>query len=343
MDKFKEFFGDKNIFKGDEEIKRNIYNLFRNLKIKFESECLHPIKKNCNGKPIKSHSIQKSTILKKLSNNEKKIMMFSGNTDAFKGPKFEMKEVGINKATTFLGLCNFHDTETFKLIDIDDFDPENMEKQFLYAYKSVLMNHYQKSQSYERFKYIAKKNDDKNEFVVAKLIFLSYMNYLGFFSSSKIKKIFDYTFIKKNYNDELIYKNVILNYELPIAACSAFTPIVDFNNNVINNFFKKEYEIPKYIFFNIFPENGNTYILICFLKKQKDFLEDYVNYIIKNEDIENTLSNLILRNIENFVMLPEHWYKLNLENRNKIEKFFTDTLINSQTHYISKFHNLFIK
>jgi hypothetical protein len=58
-------------------------------------------------------------------------------------------KVGINKVTTFGGICNRHDTEVFHAIETEPFQatPQQL---FLHHYRSVLFETYFRTQGYNR-------------------------------------------------------------------------------------------------------------------------------------------------------------------------------------------------
>lgn len=341
MDDFNKYYGDKNIWKSDKEIKNNISLFYKVQKKIFPVECLYPDKKECSGKPIKSHSIQLSRILKKLSDKQNKVMMFNAETNPFSGINIKLKEIGINKATIFLGLCNYHDTQIFKLIETDDMDINNTQKLFLYAYRAVLKNYYLKYQSSERYKFYANSITINDDVIKPLLLALAYSTYVGYFHFGKIKNIFDLSLLNNTFNDQIIHKYRFLDYELPVSVCSAFTPTNNFNGEKINDYNLKT--VPNYVMMNVFPENGKTFILLSYLLKQNNYLKNYVKKIIETDDIENKLSEVILRNIENFVVSSEHWSMIPEKRKLCIQDFFAETLYTKGDNvlYNSNIHNLF--
>jgi len=97
--------------------------------------CSHPESPtNCNGKIIKSHSIQKSNVLSKISKNGH-VKKFK-HKQLFKNSLFDVSDIGINEASTFKGFCNFHDTLVFKLIETPPLII-NEETAFLFAYRAI--------------------------------------------------------------------------------------------------------------------------------------------------------------------------------------------------------------
>lgn len=345
--KFQKFFGNKEIFKDDEFIKRNFKQFFENKNTIYPTECLHPEKNNCKGKNINSHSIQSSKILRRLANKNNKVIMLKHSVDMFEGVSIVEKEVGIRNATTFQGLCNYHDANTFRLIETNNFDIHSNEMLFQYCYRPVLKNYYEKIQSHERIKDIMAQNKNEiqqNEFLSLFFIQLSYGFNIGHFYAEKFKFLFDKCLIEKTFDVEVEYNTNVLDFELPIAVSTAFTPKFDLLGNTIN--FYKQNEITKYIFLNIFPEDGKTYILLGHLKQQDKELNKYVSQIINSINFLDVISELILRYVENFTYSPDKWFAMKKEKRQEILKFFESTIhvevgSNLEVKYESSKHNLF--
>jgi len=94
---------------------------------------------HCNKDCIKAHSIQNRQILDQLASKNHVVMAVpKQNLNTETGPEIEFKQVGRNQATTFTGLCQKHDSELFRPIDINEFDVSNEQQKFLIAYRSVL-------------------------------------------------------------------------------------------------------------------------------------------------------------------------------------------------------------
>jgi len=343
MDKFKKYFGDKSIFKSDEEIKKNTERLFKEIKNIFPTKCIYA--NGCDKKPINSHSIQSSRTLKALSNNKNKVGLFSGSVDPFEGVSFQVKEVGINKATTFLGLCSEHDNKTFEPIEKKDFSPDDLEQLFKYCYRTVLRQYYVLNQIDLRWRKKVNEMDKKDDFKVVLFLSNSYMAYINLFNFSKIKNVFDLAELTGNFDRDIIFNVRELDEVLPIAVSSAFTPTYDFKNNLINDY-KDRNVVPIHVCLTVFPENNKTYVILGHLKHQDKALVSYVNQFMKEPDIYDILSETIFRHIENFVINPDYWNSISKDRKENIIKFFEQTLHrdverDKKIVYKSDKHNLF--
>jgi hypothetical protein len=98
---------------------------------------------DCSEKFIRAHSIQKSRILKKIS-NDNHILYFQTSLSEDDDLRFEPKRLGIDKATIFTGFCEKHDSELFKPIEERDYDVGDQTQEFLFAYRGLAKEHHTK-------------------------------------------------------------------------------------------------------------------------------------------------------------------------------------------------------
>ena len=108
------------------------------------TKCLEPTG-TCTDELINSHSIQDSRILEKLAVDNHviqiafdKSLVSKATPNTYVQPKCTFESISIHKASVFKGLCNKHDTEMFKSIDVEDLDMNNKKHVFLLTYRSVL-------------------------------------------------------------------------------------------------------------------------------------------------------------------------------------------------------------
>jgi len=95
----------------------------------FANDCKNPV--------IRAHSIQNKKILQKLAVNGKlKRLTYELNLESGPIPKYE--DVGIQKATTFTGLCSYHDELLFRDIEKNDINIEDTFHLLLLAYRALL-------------------------------------------------------------------------------------------------------------------------------------------------------------------------------------------------------------
>ncbi|MFQ5787296.1 MAG: hypothetical protein ACE5H1_04880 [Thermodesulfobacteriota bacterium] len=101
--------------------------------------CLHPdsVKGTCEGGIVKAHTIQSSGGLSKIVDSSNHVYQFSPYPFKLQPSSFiEPNSIGINKASTFTGFCQIHDTKTFERIETQPFSAEK-DQIFLLAYRAL--------------------------------------------------------------------------------------------------------------------------------------------------------------------------------------------------------------
>ncbi len=118
------------------QVKQSLYKEFK------KKECLYPQRyaDECSKKIIAAHSIQKSRVLKSISNDSNEVMTFYQTTE--NKPRY----VGWKQASTFNGFCEKHDKQIFSVIEDRDVEPTS-EQLFIFGYRAFCHELYQKSAS----------------------------------------------------------------------------------------------------------------------------------------------------------------------------------------------------
>lgn len=315
-----------------------LHSLFQRFQLR---ECFHP-DSICSSQIIKAHSIQKNRILNNLSDNGHILMFQSSKED--EGLTWKPSEIGLNKATVFTGFCKYHDQEIFEPIDIYEFESENEEQVFLFAYKALAKEHHTKLSMFEAYKRVLNWLRTKNASELKKHAFIKdekeietkmglipYMTQIVKELKAASKNLKSYQNIFNSNLDSEKYSNIesvilILPNEYPISCSSCISLTKDFKGNKINDLTNLRAML-KYLFLTIFPENRNTYIILSYLKKHKHyfkFIEDQI--LDKNIDVQKKLiSNLLLKHVENFVLSPTLWNSLDDKNKGKIIEIYLNS------------------
>lgn len=287
--------------------------------------CLHKDCK-CSSKIIKSHSIQNSKILSKLSvNNHVYTASYDSNETCGVGIKLR----GKNEATTSNCFCSYHDTEIFKDIELKNY--EYTEKQnFLYAYRAFSKAYYDK---------LSKRASDIYMFQNSNQICLSQKwiidNMRGTIIDLKeyesLKTIFNNTVDNETY-DVIETITATLDYEVSFATSYVNPVAYDFHKHQIND--PWDMNTPrKNIFVNIFPEAGKTYILISWLKQDSPHFQEYKKqFAILQQHKElffNAMNNMVACQSDNFAFSPaliDSWDKDTLDFfKDEFRSFFFGT------------------
>lgn len=272
------------------------------------SRCIHQ-DEFCDKLMSKAHSIQNNRILNKLSRSGKVMAV-----DFSKIPldnSFKLREVGRGKASTFTGFCNYHDSRIFKPIENFDYNPNNEEQNFLYAYRAFALGYYERYSAYELIKAILYEDPSKVKSELGQR-FVLYNDHL--IDIDKIKIIMNTNLDNARFDrittDVLIWPN-----EFGIASTSMFFISNDNEGRTVN-------KLGSYIspfFFTIFPQMGFTYVLMGYFTKDKWMYEFIKKQIVSLtvEEQKITISNLIATYIENVFISPELWNKIPKQTKEK--------------------------
>jgi len=344
VDEIRKKYGDS-VLKTKGEINKITNRFYEIFNQKPKLKCFHPNSKECSGKPIKSHSIQKS-LISVLADSTKHVLMFKTDFTPYQRPKASIEKIGINKATIYPGLCSKHDFETFKPIENNPIDISNKEHIFLFSYRALLRLYFVKNHFYEVSKKIVdlfSKEQNKDQ-LFSIILMNAYSHYLGMFHLNKIKLLFDDSLLTRKFDVFLDYGVRVINKFIPISVCSAFTPIYDINGSILNDFnFKNYKETPRYVFLNIVSIKPETYLFYSTLKNQTKELKGFVEPLekIKIEKLYDYLSEIILKYTENFIMSPDYWESFSEKKKEAIIKFYNDAVFNINIKYNSMLHNIF--
>ena len=113
---------------------------------------------------INAHSISEKNQLALIAENGH-VLRFSGDYSIltkYKGRPMP-KEIGIGKASTFVGFCHAHDCSTFAEIDTQPLEP-NKKMMALYAYRSLCRAYFAKENAVDLMRSMARRPelDSKN-------------------------------------------------------------------------------------------------------------------------------------------------------------------------------------
>ena len=298
-----------------------------------ERVCLHPeANENVCNEIIRAHSIQRAAILQKISRNQH-VYSFGAKIGAMiKTGRIEPKLIGINKASTFTGFCNYHDTEVFKPIEASSIDIYN-EHIFLTAYRSLCKELFAKK--YQSNMIPLTKQGDKGIRVEDQIAFQSFIeNYksgveAGLNDLLESKKIYDSYLLSKNYGDVIYY--VIETGEISDIVVSGRIHVeMDFNGNELQTS-EERLDYSKTldeISFSMLMRNSNGLIIFSCLKNEKKSIE-FLKSIdtINDADLPNSIVRFSFEYFENAFMSPNWWEGLSAKNKEAIIERMNDSIV----------------
>jgi hypothetical protein len=306
----------------DKKLMNEFKNLiYTQLKKKY-NKCLGP-KSDCTENCINAHSIQNGQILDQLASNHHVIMAVTKLDIDREAEIITFKKVGRKQATTFTGLCQKHDSELFRPIDMNEFDVSNQQQKFLIAYRSVLRELHTRIKAAIDCQTIYQKLVELGECDPNNLkeprMWKATIKIVNAYDLYKYKYVYDNIYNSNSFT-KIEHECIRIDRNCPLAVSSLFDPI----KSII---WLKRLE-PKFIVLNVFPQKKDTLILLSYLREHQKALKPHANKIITatGEAQLYLLSKTILRYCENFVISPQHFNLFYQQKIDAIKNFLLATL-----------------
>ena len=298
----------------------------------------------CSNPTIKAHSISNKQLLLKIAENGE-VMYF--NKDG--GSIGELVKTGRGIATVFNGFCGEHD-KVFHPIDNEDYVPGNKEQEYLFAMRAAAKE-YTTRQTVSNALAVRDTDDvpdEVKEFPIADEMVELFEEFrkgfdVGTNDQAIYRGIFNDTLIKSKFN--VIQTSVIVaDGELPVAVSGSFNMELDIEGNLINDVSNAALSTKmKPCFMTVFPQNGKTYCLVSYLRKDRADYE-FLNAINNMDNVfkQTVISNLTAGYVENFVASPTYWNGLDSEVRRAYADIFGVSFKKRYVHFLTdKSFNLF--
>ncbi|MBC1270472.1 hypothetical protein GNF07_25825, partial [Trichormus variabilis FSR] len=276
---------------------------------------------------VKAHSIQNNKILNKISLNGN-VYCFSLSEDDEHHLQVVLAKKGRKVATIFTGFCSYHDNAIFKPIEEQDFQKNNYQQEFLFAYRALAKEYHAKKELIKRLEKVKEISDLKEKWQIQQLDALLIGSQITLNKLEDNKQIFNSVLKQRNF--DIIGTRIIkLHGECQIAVSSVFAIVNDLNGKNIHNtieFVDLNKEL-KLLYVTIFPQGGKTYILFSYLRRHRKYLAPVIRQIANRSIAEQKkiISNMIAVYVENLALSPNAWgkmsdseksifYELNMEN-----------------------------
>lgn len=297
------------------------------------TKCLEPTE-TCTDELIDSHSIQDSRILEALSKNNHVIHITFDKSCISKSteenpimPYCKYEPISIHKASVFKGLCNKHDTEIFRPIDVEILDMDNTEHIFLLSYRSVMKELATKIKvaGMTQSNFLAKVDlgEIPGNIPTVEGMYAVQL-YAAAYEMYEYKKVYDAKYLEKDFGS-LYSRYLILDGKPTFATSAVFTPMELSSKEDAN----------EKLCLNIFPYQGKVFVLFSCLNEDAFYLDKYIDKIFEatNYYQKYLISKLVLRNCENIVFSPNYFNEWSQTKKDTILKFFHDTLYGDHMEY----------
>lgn len=296
---------------------------FKNLIYKAHSEsfstCFFPVKPKCSEQAIKAHSIQKQGVLEELTENGH-VIVLNPIQDLENVPQLEFRSVGRKQATTFTGLCNKHDTDLFRPIDLNPINISSDEHLFLLSYRSVLRQLHAQCLTARK---VQKAYSESVElgYCDAKEVdypmMLSNFELMKAYEFSNYSRIWDEAYLNSEL-DQVKHQTIRIPSTKATFAVSSVYSLVD-NINIY-----KSSQVSEYIAFNVFPYKNDVVAIWSYPAFQHNYFASHLDELSRTEGDyrKYILSKLVLRYCENFVLAPSFYKSLSQQQIESITKYY---------------------
>jgi SEC-C motif-containing protein len=230
--------------------------------------CLHPDPSTCKRGIIKAHSIQQNGGLSRIALKGKVYGIRENNvgdlskSNGLLAPKL----VGVGHASTFTGMCGFHDDQTFAPIEKKPF-VSSPEHAFLLAYRHFCKEVFTKQAAANLFAPLrTADNGQPFEMQLALQRFVDVMQDgfdLGSKDAETIKASYDKALLAKDFSAVRYY--VARFKEVPdVLVCSGNFPMFDFAGNQLQSLLERN-KLPDHVTFSIIATDTGGAVVFSWL------------------------------------------------------------------------------
>lgn len=273
--------------------------------------------KNCK-LPIKgAHTVQRGRVLSSMA-KDGHVGTFYRNINGFQ----QLRDIktGIKKeASIFYGFCEYHDTELFKGIELNEFiaTPENC---WASSYRAVCHEYYQKNAAKEavvwQLENLDKGYDLSEQLILQEQLFLIKRDvFKGFEDISSIKSKYEKAKIQGKYNSLSSYI-ILLDKPLCLSVSASMSPYYNVSGVKIQNLGDPIYLFQHFALSTVTMNDCAAYV-VSYLKEH-DVIGKYLEDVFKKDTafVKSWLMKCIFAYAENAFFNLDWWN--NLEDDKKL-------------------------
>lgn len=307
----------------------NIGRLLADMRSQFvEGYCSHPDAgpHSCSPGIVRAHTIQRRGGLGDIAEAGHVMSSKAGVEGIFDNEgRIEPVEVGVRSASTFNGFCGAHDTELFRPVEVGAVTLSH-ESVFLLTFRAIAFELFTKQAALKGVP-IQRELDSGTPFYIQAAM----QTQLHYSSEGMKRGLADLERWKDRYdaalrqNDLSAFSVYAIEFDgvLPVAACGAFHPEVDFDGAQLQILSRGSAEFD-HIAFNLTTLNGVSVAAFGWLGGSSGPAAALVDSFRRLPDAEKSTAviQLAFEHLENTYMRPSWWRALPDEWRNfALEKF----------------------
>lgn len=292
-----------------------------------EGRCLHhQAGERCNI-IIDAHSIQENQVLSEIANGQnKEIYALSKNMSDFKKNDgyIGFRKYPISKFSIFKGFCKLHDNEIFQPIDNSFFESSNKQQIFLYAYRSLAKELFDKENALALSNYMI-EDVKENKGLYNQALGLKKGTENALKSLNKHKKIYDNVLKYESFYD-IRYVAFNSKDKFFMAFSNIIYPDFDFMGNLLQDLSNTEKNFNLLTFCSVPTKDGWSFIFSWHKSSDNSclaFIQSLKERMKQGDNLSDLLFKFILLNSENFALSPIWWESLSTDKQKEISKAVT--------------------
>jgi hypothetical protein len=269
----------------------------------------------CGEPAIRAHSIQNGGTLEELCEDDHVYILQAKPSLDYEPEMPEFFRVGRNRATTFTGLCNEHDTKLFRPIERAPLDLSNPEHVFLITYRSALRGAHAAIENARWSSNAATRLSEEEHtgpYEGGIGPYLSAYPVLAGMQAYMEKARLDDLYLRADFG-EVMHKVVPLPEAEPAIAANAF--------------FSTGKRGKDWVFcaLNVFPAHGKHLMVFSYRRRNRRFVERFVDkelMMTYGAKREQAASKVLLDVCETITLKPSHRESLSAEQSGTIGSYF---------------------
>ena len=280
--------------------------------------CIYPDKSKCK-LPIKNaHALQNNGVLSLISDSDH--VMVTDLLNKVRNGSI-IKRISKNRATTFYGFCEYHDTFLFQDIELKEYQNE-VKQNFLYAYRMVAQEYHKKERVITSLQNCIKENPSilQSPFFVENYRMMDLARndvktMINIFNEAYINNTFD---ILHNY----VYK---FNKQYQFAVTTMYVPASTLNGEQLIDIYSKEKDRLPSVFLSVIPNNNCTYFIMSCLNTDYLTIKSYFDEIASLDEtmLMRFLNWTLPTYSENIVLNPQLWNSWNSQAKKQYESIIS--------------------
>lgn len=296
--------------------------LLKKKEITSEGRCLHYKSDNRCNEIINAHSIQNNGVLTEIA-KEHKVYCLSHNIGDFKKNKGDvsLRKEYIKKFSIFRGFCKKHDNKLFEPIDNSVFSSKNYEQIFLYNYRSLCKELFNKENILNMYLDVL-EDVKEHEGLYKHFTFLVAGTENGYRSLKYHKDIYD-ILLEKDIYSEMRYVSFNSHEKLNMAFSNVLYPEYDFTGTLIQDLLDTSKPFGLISYYSAPTKVGWSFVFSWHKSSNYScypFIQSLKTLIRNGEHLPDLLFEFVITHGENFAFSPVWWESLSKEKQKKITK-----------------------